>query len=572
LTEGAVYSFAFVGMDLLGNPTTTPPSWPTVTNVTFDATSPTVTKLGDGSADYSLPAMGPGYGADLVFNEELSTAGKTAVEDALTAGTTTTLGLSWTGAPNTLAIRANNPTTWENDVTAVVSDLAGNESVDLLLIDSAITATQTDPTTGAATLGLGVTQVVINDSQPTTVTVVAGVTNGTINVDPLVDGGIGVLPEITVNAATSVGNVDIQIPADTTVTGPAGWTGIINVPQIKANTTVTPPVVAGMTATVSEVIEIGFDDTALTFDNAVRIKIAGQGGKLVGYSRAGVFTPITTVCTADTQIAGNALPEGAECKIDVGPGGADLVIWTKHFTKFATYSQAASGGGGSSGSGGGGGSSGGGSSSGYTGYVAPTTPGSTQQTTQQTTQENGTQFDSSFTDIAGHWAQKYIETAKSLNYIGGYADGSFRPDQPINRAEVAKIVALWKNKDIESTTCAKAVFSDVFCAAWYAKSINYLALEKITGGYEDGTFKPSNEITRAEALKMVLYAKGLQNTDVTGYVNPFSDVISTDWYLKIVLIANKLGIAKGYEDGTFGPNKSITRAEFTKIFVETLIK
>jgi len=67
--------------------------------------------------------------------------------------------------------------------------------------------------------------------------------------------------------------------------------------------------------------------------------LLGQAGKRAGYIRTGTaFTEITAVCSADTQTVGNALEVDGECKIDVG---SDLVIWTKHFTKFVTYTQTA---------------------------------------------------------------------------------------------------------------------------------------------------------------------------------------------------------------------------------------
>ena len=95
---------------------------------------------------------------------------------------------------------------------------------------------------------------------------------------------------------------------------------------------------SGNTATVSSVIEIGYGDTKLIFDKAVRIKITGQAGKYVGYSRSGVFTPITNVCSADSQAAGDTLSPEGDCKISIG---SDLIIWTKHFTNFMTYTQTA---------------------------------------------------------------------------------------------------------------------------------------------------------------------------------------------------------------------------------------
>lgn len=96
-------------------------------------------------------------------------------------------------------------------------------------------------------------------------------------------------------------------------------------------------------------MEVGFDDIKLTFNKAVRILITGQAGKNVGYSRSGNFYTITNICSADTQEAGDALPVEGDCKADVG---SDLVIWTKHFTKFTTYTISTTNAGGGGGGGG----------------------------------------------------------------------------------------------------------------------------------------------------------------------------------------------------------------------------
>ncbi len=110
-------------------------------------------------------------------------------------------------------------------------------------------------------------------------------------------------------------------------------------------TTVTLPAESGQTKTLSVAVEMGFAGAKLTFDKGVRILFAGQAGKRAGYVRTGIsFTEITSICTADNQPAGDALPVDGDCKID---SGADLVIWTKHFTTFATYTQTTNQGGGS---------------------------------------------------------------------------------------------------------------------------------------------------------------------------------------------------------------------------------
>jgi hypothetical protein len=129
---------------------------------------------------------------------------------------------------------------------------------------------------------------------------------------------------------TSVGPVSVDIPAGIIITGPAGWDGTLVLPQVAA-IFAQPTAPLGNTALVASAIEIGLGDTPLTFDKAVKIVFAGQAGKYVGYSCGGVFTQITATCDSPTT---STLDVGADCRID---DGADLIVWTKHFTQFITY-------------------------------------------------------------------------------------------------------------------------------------------------------------------------------------------------------------------------------------------
>lgn len=529
-----------------------------VLDIIKDTTAPTVIVLGTGNADYTISS---GASVDLVFSESIASASRLAIQKALSSGGNKVISYVWNRSNDILTIDGNatEVTTFANDVMANVADELGNTAVDLLLIDSALESNQLTPSGGSATVSTTQKQVVIGSSQPVNVVIPNTVNDATLNFTPLLTGTSAILPAVNISSSTSVGNVEIQIPNNTTVTG-VGWNGVINAPQIKLNSSVSPAPDAGMVATTSSVIEIGFDDVALIFDQAVRIKISGQAGKYIGYSRGGVFTKITTVCSADTQVAGNALVAGGDCKIDVA---SDLVIWTKHFTSFVSYSQTSSGGGG--------GSSGGGGFlflKNATQKTIATIKGTNETTLPPTTTKTKAK---TLSDIANHWAKSFIEKAQSLNYISGYSDGSFQPDKPINRAEVSKIVALRKNNLVEKTVCKEGKFKDIKCNSWFAKFVNYLVQEKIIIGYTDETFRPANNITRAEALKIVIYAKGLEKTDLTGIENTFSDVSEQDWFYDIVRIGKKYQIIQGYNDGTFAPNQSMTRAEFTKIFVNSLI-
>lgn len=179
-------------------------------------------------------------------------------------------------------------------------------------------------------------EVVVSKNEGTYINVPSTVSDATIDVHYLINNLSGVLPSITMNATTRLGVVRVAIPPDTTINGPDEWTGVINMPTIKSNDSVSITPESGKTRVVQSVIEVGFNDLNLTFDKGIRLNIEGQAGNLVGFLRGGVFTKIDTTCTDDSQAAGNILAAGGDCKIDVG---SDLVIWTKHFTSFATYTE-----------------------------------------------------------------------------------------------------------------------------------------------------------------------------------------------------------------------------------------
>lgn len=131
------------------------------------------------------------------------------------------------------------------------------------------------------------------------------------------------------------GTVTVEIPQDTTVLGNSSWDGVLD-PPAPTTATVT---VSGFDTTVTSAITVGSTDSDLTFDKAVKLTFAGQAGKLIGwYNHAGDFSEITAPCASNDQATGDALPAGSSCKIDVG---SDLVVWTKHFSTFVTYTQSA---------------------------------------------------------------------------------------------------------------------------------------------------------------------------------------------------------------------------------------
>ncbi|MDP2643221.1 MAG: septal ring lytic transglycosylase RlpA family protein [Candidatus Peregrinibacteria bacterium] len=114
-------------------------------------------------------------------------------------------------------------------------------------------------------------------------------------------------------------------------------------------------------------------------------------------------------------------------------------------------------------------------------------------------------------------------------------------------------------------------FSDVKEGNSHFVAIDYLRENNIIQGYEDGTFKSKQKISRAEALKIfILASKAVQEADIVEInESPLSDVPADSWFAPYVAIAKEKGIISGYSDGTFQPDKTINLAESLKIFLSS---
>lgn len=117
-----------------------------------------------------------------------------------------------------------------------------------------------------------------------------------------------------------------------------------------------------------------------------------------------------------------------------------------------------------------------------------------------------------------------------------------------------------------SSVAFAAEFSDVSNSHKNYHAVKYLSDKKIIEGYSDGTFKPDNPVNRAEALKIIFKAL---NVDNVGGGSSFSDVPSNSWFFSYVTTATSKGIVKGYPDGTFKPERTVSLGEMLKMLVET---
>lgn len=139
-------------------------------------------------------------------------------------------------------------------------------------------------------------------------------------------------------------------------------------------------------------------------------------------------------------------------------------------------------------------------------------------------------YSNTFSDVPkGYWAANYIGYMQQFGIITGYSDGSFRPDAPVTRAEFATIASRF-----EKLTEGSKSFADVPDTYWAARYINFAATRGWVTGYSDGTFKPENPITRAEvaAVTCRLLERSADQNYIRSHFNElrtFSDMTESHW-------------------------------------------
>lgn len=440
-------------------------------------------------------------------------------------------------------------------------------------------------------------------TEPVSITVPQGVTDAKIEVPHNTVGNNvqATVPLIETKATTSIGEISVSIPSGTTITAPAGWDGTIKLPEVQSTSSVT----ASNSGTVNAVVEVGSPTVRLTFNKAVRLLIPGQAGKSAAYVRDGVFTPITNTLSADNQATADAeISADSEAKIAVG---SDLVIWTKHFTKFASYTPTVA----SSGGGGGGGGS----------VSSTTTDTKVSATNGGTVSQNGVSIifpsavltsdfkvsvnklsevsnlpvDSSLKlasdvfelkkDVAGDFSKPVSVTLPFDNTkvdltketLGIYwFNENTQKWVPLENPQVDTV-----NKKVTGSVNHFTKFAVLATAKvddskpvpnnqgltdikghWAENSINELIQLGAINGYPDGTFKPDNKITRAEFASLIVRAFKLSQQG-----DKVFDDTANHWAKNVIATAAAQGIIVGYDANTFGPDDSITREQMAAMIV-----
>ncbi|MBP1965356.1 S-layer homology domain-containing protein [Paenibacillus aceris] len=171
-------------------------------------------------------------------------------------------------------------------------------------------------------------------------------------------------------------------------------------------------------------------------------------------------------------------------------------------------------------------------------------------------------------DITGHWAEKTIGTFVKLRVIDGYGDGKFQPDGQITRAEFAMIIS--RVFGIGGGSNHSIILNDID-SHWAKQAIEKLASAGVIAGYEDGTFKPDQTINREEMVIILSRIVNFSNVDKDDSKGNFKDIeAASSFAVNPIKDAAKAGIISGKNDGMFDPQGNATRSEALAIILNAL--
>ena len=171
-----------------------------------------------------------------------------------------------------------------------------------------------------------------------------------------------------------------------------------------------------------------------------------------------------------------------------------------------------------------------------------------------------------FADVRkGYWAKDVIDYVGTLGLVTGFPDGTFKPEGLLTRAEL--VTLLVRAKELPSAD-KKTLFKDVPATHWAAGYIKAGADAGLVTGYPDRTFRPSNNITRAEGVTVLARFNGLAEP-IKITEAPFADVPIKHWAAKWISAAQEAGLLRYLVGKPFEPSRKLTRAEAVEILSRT---
>lgn len=174
---------------------------------------------------------------------------------------------------------------------------------------------------------------------------------------------------------------------------------------------------------------------------------------------------------------------------------------------------------------------------------------------------------SGFTDVPiTHVNYKAIMDLKAKGIIGGYPDGTFKPDQVVNRVEALKIILGAAKITVDNDAAmGLAGFSDVDSGQWYASYLRKALSLGVVQGYPDGTFKPTQTVNLVENLKILMLATKTDLSKIQVLDNPFADASKDQWYAKYLQYAKMSKLVDADDANKIYPAQGMTRAKLAEV-------
>ena len=179
-----------------------------------------------------------------------------------------------------------------------------------------------------------------------------------------------------------------------------------------------------------------------------------------------------------------------------------------------------------------------------------------------TYKEVNTPWNNPFADVSeGDWYYEAVRFVQERGLMNGYSDGRFGPNDPLSRAQLAQILF---NKEGRPGVNYLLDFSDVANEAWYTEAVRCAASQGIVGGYGNGTFGPNDPITREQlAVMLWRYSGSPAATNKELHFNDTDEI--SGFALEALRWAVENGILNGYGDGRLGPQGQATRAQVAQM-------
>lgn len=169
-----------------------------------------------------------------------------------------------------------------------------------------------------------------------------------------------------------------------------------------------------------------------------------------------------------------------------------------------------------------------------------------------------------FEDVQeGYWAFEFVQQLACRGVVSGYADGTFRPQNPTSRGQLVKMVVLSQGWRLEKPRTP--TFPDVPADHTFFRYVETAVAKGLVNGYADGTFRPDDYVTRAQVAKILTLANDWPTPGIP--VALLCDVPRDHWAWAYVQSALLKGVFTGYADGCFYPDAMATRAQLAKVLV-----